>query len=68
MYWTDWGDFPKIERAGMDGKHRHVLISKNLTWPNGLVIDYKTNLLYWVDAGMHTIEYAELDGSNRKVI
>ena len=67
MYWTDWGQHAKIERSGMDGKNRHVLISSNLTWPNGLVIDYSTDLLYWVDAGMHTIEYADLNGNNRKV-
>lgn len=24
MYWTDWGDDARIERAGMDGSHRSV--------------------------------------------
>lgn len=22
MYWTDWGEEPRIERAGMDGSNR----------------------------------------------
>lgn len=67
MYWTDWGASPKIERAGMDASNRLVIISSNLTWPNGLAIDYESQCLYWADAGMKTIEYAGLDGSNRKV-
>lgn len=67
MYWTDWGASPKIERAGMDASNRLVIISSNLTWPNGLAIDYESQRLYWADAGMKTIEYAVLDGSNRKV-
>ena len=24
MFWTDWGQRAKIERAGMDGNHREV--------------------------------------------
>lgn len=67
MYWTDWGANPKIERAGMDASNRLVIISSNLTWPNGLAIDYESQRLYWADAGMKTIEYASLDGSHRKV-
>lgn len=67
MYWTDWGANPKIERAGMDASNRLVIISSNLTWPNGLAIDYESQRLYWADAGMKTIEYASLDGSHRRV-
>lgn len=67
MYWTDWGASPKIERAGMDASSRQVIISSNLTWPNGLAIDYGSQRLYWADAGMKTIEFAGLDGSRRKV-
>lgn len=67
MYWTDWGANPKIERAGMDASSRIVIISSNLTWPNGLAIDYQTQRLYWADAGMKTIEFGNFDGSDRQV-
>lgn len=67
MYWTDWGSNPKIERAGMDASNRIVIIASNLTWPNGLAIDYQTERLYWADAGMKTIEYGNFDGSDRQV-
>lgn len=67
MYWTDWGANPKIERAGMDASNRTVIISTNLTWPNGLAIDYHTERLYWADASIKTIEYGNFDGSGRQV-
>ncbi|KAG1706633.1 Low-density lipoprotein receptor-related protein 4 [Nymphon striatum] len=68
MYWTDWGEVPKIERAGMDGTQRTVIVGTNLTWPNGLAIDYENETLYWTDAGMKAIECSNLDGTNRKIL
>ncbi len=42
MYWTDWGDSPRIERAHMDdGSGRRTLINTDLGWPNGLAIDFR---------------------------
>ena len=38
MYWTDWGNVPKIERSYLDGDARTELITSNLQWPNGLTI------------------------------
>ena len=37
MFWTDWGEKPKIERAGMQGSHRsrHIIVTKDIVWPNG---------------------------------
>lgn len=67
MYWTDWGEVAKIERAGMDGSQRRILVEHNITWPNGLAIDYQLSRLYWVDASMKRIESCDLDGANRRV-
>lgn len=50
MYWTDWGENAKLERAGMDGSDRTVLISNNLGWPNGLTVDKAGSQLLWADA------------------
>ncbi|XP_074041420.1 LDL receptor related protein 4 isoform X2 [Leptinotarsa decemlineata] len=68
MYWSEWGEKPKIERANMDGTNRFEIASSNLTWPNGLAVDHSTETIYWTDAGSRSIEYANLDGSNRKVL
>lgn len=67
MFWTNWGHEPKIERAGMDGNGRTVLVSSNLTLPNGLSVDVKSSRLYWTDAGTQTIESATFDGLYRRV-
>lgn len=47
MFWTDWGEVPKIERAGMDGSNgsRMVIVNEDIFWPNGLAIDYDNEVL-----------------------
>lgn len=68
MYWSDWGEIPKIEKAAMDGTMRSTLFAKNLTWPNGLAIDHIQEKLFWADGGTKVIECANLDGTGRKII
>ena len=70
MYWTDWGETAKIERCGMNGdpKTRKVIVGSNILWPNAITIDLTLDKIWWADAKLHTIEAAELDGSNRIII
>ncbi|XP_039257073.2 low-density lipoprotein receptor-related protein 4-like isoform X1 [Styela clava] len=68
LYWTDWGSLPKIERIGMDGTNRSIIISKDLVWPNGLTIDEEQNLLIWGDAHIEVIESSDLLGGNRRIL
>lgn len=56
MYWTDWGESPKIECAYLDGSERRVLVNTSLGWPNGLALDLEKNKLYWGDAKTDRIE------------
>lgn len=58
MFWTDWGEVPKIERAGMNGdlSTRKVIVSENIYWPNGLTIDFHTKQIYWVDGKLGFID------------
>ncbi|XP_033115105.1 low-density lipoprotein receptor-related protein 2-like [Anneissia japonica] len=62
IFWTDWGT-GVVEKAGMDGSHRQVLISQ-LSLPNGLTIDFPTSTLYWVDAGFDALQSSDLNGGN----
>lgn len=52
LFWTDWGDHPRIEKAGMDGDPatRQVIVSDQIGWANGMAIDYTLKRLYWADA------------------
>ena len=58
MYWTDWGEVPKIERADLDGMERLVMANTSLGWPNGLALDYHERKIYWGDAKTDKIEVA----------
>ncbi len=72
MYWTDWGEEPKIERANLDGSDRIQLINhtkdRDLGWPNGLALDYDTGKMYWSDAKFDKIEMANMDGTERRTL
>lgn len=68
IFWTDWGPYPKIERAEMDGSNRRSIITESVFWPNGLTIDYTSNRIYWADAKHNVIETAKFDGSNRRKV
>ncbi|CAG12634.1 unnamed protein product [Tetraodon nigroviridis] len=65
MFWSDWGQNPRIERAFMDGTVRQVIVSTKLYWPNGLALDYTTHRIYFADAYLKYIDYCSYDGSNR---
>lgn len=65
LYWTDWGQNPKIERSYLDGSGRVAIVTTELGWPNGLAIDYDSYRLYWADAQLDCIETADLNGHLR---
>lgn len=70
MFWTDWGEVPKIERAGMNGDHttRTVIVKEDIFWPNGLTVDFSTRTLYWLDGRLKFIESMDFSGLKRKRI
>lgn len=67
MVWTDWGETPKIERAGMNGdpNTRIKIVSSDIFWPNGLTVDYETEKIFWIDAKLFFIDVMDYDGKNR---
>ncbi|XP_077981564.1 very low-density lipoprotein receptor-like [Glandiceps talaboti] len=65
MYWSDWGEPAKIEKAGMNGLHRQTLVDSDIQWPNGISIDYVSRRIYWVDAKLHLLGSVGLNGENR---
>lgn len=65
MFWSDWGQNPRIERADMDGAMRRIIVSTKIYWPNGLALDYTTHRVYFADAYLKYIDYCDYDGNNR---
>jgi len=71
MYWVDWGERPRIERASMNGDSstRQTLVDgTELYWPNGLTIDLAESRFYWTDVKLRYIQSARLDGSDLRVV
>ncbi|XP_060729318.1 low-density lipoprotein receptor-related protein 8-like isoform X2 [Tachysurus vachellii] len=68
MFWSDWGTRPKIEKAGMNGVDRQVLVSEGIEWPNGITLDVVGKRLYWVDSKLHLISSVDFNGAQRRVI
>ncbi len=65
MFWTDWGKFPRIERASMDGTQRRSIITSKLYWPNALTIDLHRERLYFADSHLDYIESCDYNGQKR---
>ncbi|EZA59257.1 Very low-density lipoprotein receptor [Ooceraea biroi] len=68
MFWTDWSDEARIERAGMDGSHRSVIVGNDVKWPNGLTLDLIGKRVYWVDAKLNIIGSCNYDGTGRRTV
>lgn len=68
MYWAQWGEMARIERAHMDGTTRVIIVNLNITEPNGLAIDHNAGKIYWTDGKTQTIEFVNNDGKNRKIL
>ena len=65
MFWSDWGRFPRIESAGMDGSDRTEIVTDKVYWPNGLTLDLPAKRVYFADARLDYLEYCNYDGSGR---
>ena len=67
---TDWSSSsPKIERATLAGTQRTVLVDlRNTTqyWPNAVIVDYREDRIYWIDAWIDAIESCDLNGKHRR--
>uniref|UniRef100_A0A8D3BKF4 Nidogen 2a (osteonidogen) n=1 Tax=Scophthalmus maximus TaxID=52904 RepID=A0A8D3BKF4_SCOMX len=68
VYWTDLSA-RTINRASLvPGAEPEILINTNLVSPEGLAVDVKRRLIFWVDSTPDVIESANLDGSGRQTL
>jgi len=65
LFWTDWGENPRIERIGMDGTNRSTIIGTKIYWPNGLALDIANRRIYFADSKLDFIDTCLYDGSKR---
>ena len=58
LYWTDNGQFPKIEKSNLDGSNRTKIVTTGIAQPRDLSVDFVTGDVYWVDTVVDTIQVA----------
>ncbi|KAK2724586.1 hypothetical protein QYM36_001171, partial [Artemia franciscana] len=68
IFWSDWGENPRIERADLDGQNRTTIISTKIFWPNGLTLDIPTKRVYFADSKLDYIDFCNYDGTGRRVV
>lgn len=68
VYWSDTTN-KMIRRAGIDGKGVETLLSGDLSFPEGIAVDWVSRNIYFTDPGRDTIEVASLeDGTRMKLL
>jgi hypothetical protein len=67
LFWSELSATvgPKIERTDLSGQNR-VVLTRDVTAPVALSVDYGTNRVYWLDSGRQTLESMLWDGSDRR--
>lgn len=68
LFWSDWGENPRIERVGMDGTLRETIISNKIYWPNGLTLDIATKRVYFADSKLDFIDFCYYNGTGRQQV
>ncbi|XP_075155675.1 low-density lipoprotein receptor-related protein megalin [Haematobia irritans] len=68
IFWTDWGENPRIERIGMDGTMRETIINTKIYWPNGLTLDTATKRVYFADSKLDFIDFCYYNGTGRQQV
>lgn len=68
LFWADYGQSPKIERALLDGTNRTVLVSSGIVTPRGLALDWQTGYVYWVDDSLDMIARVSPQGGETEIV
>ncbi|XP_043939564.1 prolow-density lipoprotein receptor-related protein 1 [Protopterus annectens] len=68
VFFTDYGQIPKVERCDMDGQNRTKLVDSKIVFPHGITLDLVNKLVYWADAYLDYIEVVNYEGKNRQTI
>lgn len=68
LFWADYGQNPKIERALLDGTNRTVLVSSGIITPRGLALDRSTGYVYWVDDSLDMIARVNPHGGETEIV
>lgn len=67
VYWTD-DEVHAIRRSRLDGSDAQLLVTSQVSHPDGIAVDWVARNLYWTDTGTDRIEVTRLNGTMRKIL
>ena len=67
MYWTDWSEPSRLERASLDGTQRMVIIQK-IGKVHAIALDFVERKMYWASIDREMIESAYMNGKLGKLV
>ena len=66
IYWSDWGDKPKIERANLSGKDRITIVDHHyVKWVSSIAVDPTLERIYWIDMNKRHIYSSDVNGKQK---
>src|SRR5689334_12660205 len=68
LYWIDYGQFPKIEKALLDGTNKTPIVVTGILNPRDLTIDVTTHDVFWSDTREDVIQKVSFSGGRRQYI
>jgi len=70
LYWTNCGSRASIERSLLDGSERETMAYTDDGKPYAIIVDQKTDRLYWAEelpGVQYKIESVDLNGKDRRI-
>ncbi|XP_062373779.1 low-density lipoprotein receptor-related protein 6 isoform X2 [Sardina pilchardus] len=67
VYWTD-DEVRAIRRSYLDGSDAQLVVTSQVSHPDGIAVDWVARNLYWTDTGTDRIEVTRLNGTMRKIL
>ena len=61
IYWSDWGNHPRIDGAEQDGQGQRSLVEQNIKWPNDLTLSADGQYLFYLDNHKETKTINQVD-------
>jgi low density lipoprotein-related protein 2 len=68
LYWIDYGQYPRIGKAYLDGSSWTPIVTSGISNPRDLTVDMATHDVYWVDSRLDTLQKVSYSGGSRQVV
>ncbi|EDO36940.1 predicted protein, partial [Nematostella vectensis] len=71
MFWTDWGNKARIQRASLSGHNQTTLVdlqSSTQNYPHGIALDLTARRVYWIESATDQILSVDYDGHNERSV